>query len=157
MGPLNHSSIIYEGTKKSKCIFSFDVWRHSQVHYGFLAALLAAAVANQCIKVQWRVTRARDHTVLVGAASCGWPGLPDHIAVRTAICSPRREKQREREREVTQSTANNETSRPSSRRCSCDCPAPLSVTSLPSVISLTTIRHLADGTTPRRKVAEDQS
>lgn len=50
--------------------------QHSQVHDGFLAALLPTAV-NQGLEVQLGVTGLRDHREPVGTAGCRRPRLPD--------------------------------------------------------------------------------
>lgn len=74
----------------SKCWVGFsesEIYQHSEVHNGFLAALLPTAVSlqgNQCAEVQLRVTGMREHRIRVSSACCRGPGPPD-VAVTVMI------------------------------------------------------------------------
>ena len=64
----------------------FRVW-NSEVHDGFLAALLPSAVrlqGNQSAQVQLGVTGMRELRIRVSSACCRRPGLPD-VAVTVLI------------------------------------------------------------------------
>lgn len=64
-----------------------EMYQYSEIHNGFLAALLPAAVSlqgNKCTEVQLRVTRMRERWIRVSSACCWRPSLPD-IAVTVEI------------------------------------------------------------------------
>lgn len=64
-----------------------EMFQHSEVHDGFLAALLPSAVrlqGNQSAQVQLGVSGMRELRIRVGSACCRRPGLPD-VAVTVLI------------------------------------------------------------------------
>lgn len=64
------------------------MYQHSEVHNGFLPALLPTTFSlqgNQCTEIQLRVTRMREQRIWVSSARCWQPGFPN-IAVTVVIC-----------------------------------------------------------------------
>lgn len=68
--------LLHERLYLSKCWVGFsesEIYQHSEVHNGFLAALLPTAVSlqgNQCTEVQLRVIGMREHRIRVSSACC---------------------------------------------------------------------------------------
>lgn len=74
----------------SKCWVGFlesELYQHSEVHDGFLAAFLPSAVrlqGNQSAQVQLGVSGMRELWIRVGSACCRRPGFPN-VAVTVLI------------------------------------------------------------------------